>query len=68
MKGREIRAIRKRLGLSQSKLADVVGVQRNTVARWERDELQIGEPAARLIRIIGGGPVPFEPRRKTRSK
>lgn len=45
--------------------AELVGVQRNTVARWERGELTIGEPAARLIKIIDGGPVPVVERRKT---
>lgn len=29
------RLLRKRLGLSQQQLADVLGVQRVTVARWE---------------------------------
>jgi len=65
MIGQEIRAVRKRLGLSQSLFAELVGVQRNTVARWERGELTIGEPAARLIKIIDGGPVPVVERRKT---
>ena len=41
MNGREIRALRTRLGLTQKTLAETVGVSSNTVARWERDELGI---------------------------
>jgi predicted ATPase/DNA-binding CsgD family transcriptional regulator len=33
-----------RLRLSQAALADALGVARNTVARWERNELQIRHP------------------------
>ena len=29
-----------------------LGVTRNTVARWERDEVSIREPMARLIRLV----------------
>ncbi len=35
MSGRELKAARKRLGLTQAELAKAVGVQRVTVARWE---------------------------------
>ena len=41
MNGREIRALRTRLGLTQKTLAETVGVSSNTVARWERGELGI---------------------------
>lgn len=34
----DIYAIRKKLGLSQEKLAEVLGVSRNTISRWERGE------------------------------
>ena len=57
MKSRGLRAIRRRLGISQAKLAERIGFTQNTVARWERDEIPISEPAARLIRIAGGEPV-----------
>jgi DNA-binding transcriptional regulator YiaG len=36
---RELRRFRRRLGLSQGKLAAVVGVPANTIARWERGEM-----------------------------
>jgi DNA-binding transcriptional regulator YiaG len=52
MTGKELRAVRKRLRLTQSALAAQLGVHWNTVARWERDEVGISEPAARLLRIL----------------
>ena len=55
--GEELRRIRKRLGWTQVQLADRVGVVANTVARWERNEVPIQEPAARLIRLLAAGDV-----------
>lgn len=52
MDGKTLQQLRARLGWSQARLADEVGVATNTVARWERGELGIGEPAARLVRRI----------------
>lgn len=57
MKGRELKAIRQRLGVSQAGVAKLLGVTQNTVSRWERDELRISKPVGRLIRIAGGEPV-----------
>ena len=57
MTGEELRRIRKRLGWTQVQLADRVGVVANTVARWERNEVPIQEPAARLIRLLAAGEV-----------
>ena len=43
MTGRDVRAVRKKLGVSQSQLAKLVGVAPNSVARWERgDRTPIG--------------------------
>ncbi|TMB22089.1 MAG: helix-turn-helix domain-containing protein [Deltaproteobacteria bacterium] len=53
MRGREVRRVRKLLGLSQRAFAERVGVAGNTVARWERDELTVGSTAAILIRLLG---------------
>jgi transcriptional regulator with XRE-family HTH domain len=39
MKGAKLRERRLALGLTQQALADKLEVSRNTVARWERDEL-----------------------------
>ncbi len=52
MKGGTLRRIRKRLGLTQAALAKRLGVRPNTVARWERNELPIREPIAKLIRLL----------------
>lgn len=35
MNGTEIKDIRKKRGLTQQELADIIGVDRVTVARWE---------------------------------
>jgi len=52
MKAKELREIRKQLGWSQRQIAEAVGVTANSVARWERGEMAIAEPAARLLRMI----------------
>ena len=52
MSGKELLKIRERLKWTQAQLAEAVGVTWNTIARWERDEVGIGEPAARLVRRI----------------
>ena len=50
--GQELREIRKKLGVTQAKLADLVGMTPNTIARQERDELTIREPMARLYCLL----------------
>ena len=52
MTGDELQRIRKRLRLTQTGLAERLGVSSNTVARWERDEVPIREPMVRLIRVL----------------
>ena len=52
MSGKELRAIRDKLGWTQVQLAEVLGITPNTVARWERDEVGIREPMARLIQTV----------------
>ena len=52
MTGEELRRIRKGLGLTQVQLAERLGVTSTSVARWERDEVGIGEPVARLTRLL----------------
>jgi transcriptional regulator with XRE-family HTH domain len=62
--GNELRQIRKRAGLTQAQLAERVGVTRNTIARQERNEIGIGEPLARLIRLLATArPTPRSRRR-----
>lgn len=52
MKGAALRKQRKVLGMTQVELAHALGVTGNTIARWERDEVGIPEPAARLVMLI----------------
>jgi putative transcriptional regulator len=52
MTGKEIRALRRKLDWTQVVLAEAIGVTSNTVARWERGEMAISEPAARLLKKI----------------
>ncbi len=64
--GAELRRIRKQLGLTQAKLAALVGVAANTIARQERGEMGIKEPLARLLRLLAkqqdrGAPRPKAP-------
>lgn len=55
MTSRELRAIRKRLGWTQKRLAEAVGITPNGLAMAERGETGISEPLARLIRLIASG-------------
>jgi transcriptional regulator with XRE-family HTH domain len=52
MKGEHVRRIRTQLGFTQKELAKQVGVHKNTVARWERNELSIRESTARLLQFV----------------
>jgi transcriptional regulator with XRE-family HTH domain len=56
MNAGELRKLRKKLGWSQAQLAREVGVATNSVARWERGEMAISEPVARLIQRIADDP------------
>jgi len=52
MTGRELRALRKALQLTQAQFAEQLGVHWNSQARMERDEMPIREPVARLARLL----------------
>ena len=41
MNGAELREKRKELNMTQTELAEALGVSMNSVARWERDEVPI---------------------------
>ena len=50
--GREIRFLRKRLGLPSSKFAEFTGVSIEQVSRWENGHNPPGPPADKLIRMM----------------
>jgi transcriptional regulator with XRE-family HTH domain len=52
MTGTQLKRIRAQLGWTQAQVAKELGVTSNSVARWERDEVPIREPIARLIHSI----------------
>jgi DNA-binding transcriptional regulator YiaG len=52
MTGKEVRAARRKLGLTQAAFAQRVGVERNTVTRWEMGILTVGRTAGILIRFL----------------
>jgi len=52
MTGKQLRTIRRKLGLTQKELARELGIHWNSVARQERGEVGITEPIARLVRLI----------------
>jgi DNA-binding transcriptional regulator YiaG len=58
--GKELRTLRRKL--TQVVYAEQLGVHVNTLARYERDELAIPEPVARLATILAGKP----PRKRRR--
>ena len=49
MNGNRLRTLRRKLTWTQAQLADAIGVAANTIARYERNELKIPEPVARLM-------------------
>ena len=52
MTGAQLKAIRTKLNLTQTELADQLGVQRNTVTRWEMGMHPISAMAVRLIETL----------------
>ena len=52
MTGKELRRIRKRLRLSQAKLAMTLETTVTSVARWERGEVPISGPVSVCVRLL----------------
>ena len=53
--GKEIRFLRKDMGMTAKRLADYLGVTKETVSRWENDGRSQGKPLDRLIRLTYAG-------------
>ncbi len=68
MTGKELKAIRKKLGLTQTQFAELVGVTRNSIARQEREEIGIREPLARLIKLLAEHPAGLLKRAPSRKR
>jgi transcriptional regulator with XRE-family HTH domain len=56
VEGKTLRRLRRASRLTQAELAKQLGVTPNTVARWERGEVAISDPMARLISLTLGKP------------
>ncbi len=52
LNGKEVRFLRHDLDLTQSDLADILRVTDQTVARWEKGEVQVPGPAELLLRLV----------------
>jgi DNA-binding transcriptional regulator YiaG len=56
MTGQHIRRLRRQHRWTQRALATHLGVDPNTVARWEQGVIRVPEPVARLIRYVAADP------------
>jgi DNA-binding transcriptional regulator YiaG len=65
MDHRELRRLRRRLELTQAELAAHLDVTPTTIARWERNEVTITPPMAKLIGLVCGPLAKTARRRKT---
>lgn len=52
MSGEEIKAVRTRFGMSQSILAHTLGMSKESVSKWERNEIKPSGPALRILNIL----------------
>ncbi len=66
MKGEELRAFRRELGLTQAELADRLGVAMNTVSRWEIGAVAMPEIAAGFVRLLADKPPTLSRRKKAK--
>lgn len=54
--GKDMKAIRRKLGLTQSEFAGLVNVSTKTVERWEKGDKEISGPIVTLIKILNEYP------------
>ena len=50
--GKEVRFLRHEMNLSQNVLATLLGVDEQSVARWEKGQSRISGPADKMIRLL----------------
>ena len=64
MTGKQLRAIRKRLGWTQKEFAEHLGLHPNSLAKQERGEAGIGGAVERLALVLDGMHRPLAPKRR----
>jgi putative zinc finger/helix-turn-helix YgiT family protein len=52
LSGKQIRFLRKEMGLMATELADILGANKVTVSRWESGEEPIGHANDKLVRVL----------------
>ena len=52
LSGKEIRFLRKNMGLTAKKLADYIGVENVTISRWENSKNPISKPHDLFLRVV----------------
>jgi len=50
--GKELRYLRKHMGLTQAELGGMIGLSSQQVARWEKDQCDISGAAESLLRVL----------------
>lgn len=57
LSGKEVRFLRKQMDVTQSELGRLLGLDAQSVARWEKNETKIKGPSERLLRVLYLGKV-----------
>lgn len=52
LNGKEVRFLRKNIGLTATKLSKIIGVDNATISRWENNSQAIDKSHDRLIRLV----------------
>jgi len=64
----EVRRVRKALGLSQSKFAELLGVHLVTVKKWETGAQGLRTTSERLIRLVAAQQATARPKARRRAR
>ena len=52
LQGEDVRYLRKYLGMTQDKFAELLHIHKSSLSKWENNEDKIGEQSDRLIRTV----------------
>jgi len=58
--GGDVRALRRRLRLSQAAFADRLGVRQQTVSEWETEQYRPRGASARMLAILAEEAAPYD--------